>query len=339
MKIAICGDIHWCQYSSIMRDRGKNFSLRLEYLINSVNWFNKLSTENSCFANFYLGDFFDKAELNAEELSALSQIKWGGCSQYFLCGNHEMLSVDHTYSSAKVFNLLDIGEVLEKPQVFTLADTEIAILPYVLESNRKTINEYLPIKTNKKRILLSHNDIAGIQMGKFVSETGFTIDELETAADLVINGHLHNGEKISNKIINIGILCGMNFSEDALRYDHCAFIIDMDTLKIEVYENPYAFNFYKIDIANKKFPTFKDNSIVSFKCKESFVEELKNYIEKTPTIIKHRITIEPELLNKDTTEFNTEDLTVDHLARFRDYIHEKLGDSSIVNYEIGEICK
>ena len=109
MKIAICGDVHWSQYSSIIRKRGEKYSVRLENLINSVNWFNQLSTTNNCVANFYLGDFFDKAEMNAEEISALSKIEWSTGIQYFLCGNHEMVATDHKYSSAKVFDLIERG--------------------------------------------------------------------------------------------------------------------------------------------------------------------------------------------------------------------------------------
>ena len=37
MKIGIIGDLHWCQYSSIVRKRGEKYSLRLENCIHSVN--------------------------------------------------------------------------------------------------------------------------------------------------------------------------------------------------------------------------------------------------------------------------------------------------------------
>ena len=141
MKIAICGDVHWSQYSSIVRKRGEKYSVRLENLINSVNWFNQLSTANNCVANFYLGDFFDKAEMNAEEISALSKIEWSKGIQYFLCGNHEMIATDHKYSSAKVFDLIERGEVLDEPTILPFDNIEIGILPYILESNRKPLTD------------------------------------------------------------------------------------------------------------------------------------------------------------------------------------------------------
>lgn len=38
MKICAVGDIHWCDYSSIIRGRGEYFSHRLENCIKSINW-------------------------------------------------------------------------------------------------------------------------------------------------------------------------------------------------------------------------------------------------------------------------------------------------------------
>ena len=119
--------------------------------------------------------------------TTLSKIKWSTGIQYFLCGNHEMVATDHKYSSAKVFDLIERGEVLDEPTILSFDNIEIGILPYILESNRKSLTDYLPAKTDKKRLILSHNDIKGIQMGKFVSEAGFSIEELEANADLILN--------------------------------------------------------------------------------------------------------------------------------------------------------
>lgn len=340
MKIAICGDVHWSQYSSIIRKRGEKYSVRLENLINSVNWFNQLSTDNNCVANFYLGDFFDKAEMNAEEISALSKIKWSTCIQYFLCGNHEMIAADHKYSSAKVFDLIDRGEVFDEPTILPFDNIEIGILPYILESNRKPLTEYLPPKTDKKRLILSHNDIKGIQMGKFVSEAGFSIEELEADADLILNGHLHNGDKVSNKIINVGVLSGMNFSEDAFKYDHVAFIVDTDTLKVEVYENPWALNFYKIDAVNNvpNLHAIKQNAVITLKCNDSDAEYYKKQLNEMPNVLETRVIIQPtmQILNEEMTH---ETLTVDHLESFKTYILNNFENTKELIEELNEVLK
>ena len=74
MKIGIIGDIHFCEYSSILRTRGEEFSTRLENCIESINWAEETTADCDCI--IYLGDFFDKSSLNAAELSALRKIIW-----------------------------------------------------------------------------------------------------------------------------------------------------------------------------------------------------------------------------------------------------------------------
>ena len=76
MKLLVYGDPHWCQYSSIVRKQGEKYSVRLENLIKSINWVESTATEQGCECIINLGDFFDKSELNAEEITALNDVKW-----------------------------------------------------------------------------------------------------------------------------------------------------------------------------------------------------------------------------------------------------------------------
>ena len=101
MKVCICGDVHWCTYSSILRKRGIRYSLRLENLIDSVNWVIDTAASSGCTDLFFLGDFFDASVLTAEEISALSELKWNN-SVYtsFIVGNHEMGTSDLSFSTA-----------------------------------------------------------------------------------------------------------------------------------------------------------------------------------------------------------------------------------------------
>ena len=86
MKIGIIGDIHFCEYSSILRTRGDKFSTRLENCIKSINWAEDLT--RNCDKVIYLGDFFDKSSLNASELTAFSEINFNIVPHSFLVGNH-----------------------------------------------------------------------------------------------------------------------------------------------------------------------------------------------------------------------------------------------------------
>ena len=90
MKIGIIGDIHFSEYSSILRGRGQYFSQRLENCVTSINWAEEMTSD--CDQVVYLGDFFDKPSLNAEEITALNSIQWNDRYHRFLVGNHETFS-------------------------------------------------------------------------------------------------------------------------------------------------------------------------------------------------------------------------------------------------------
>ena len=340
MKVLIYSDPHYCEFSSIIRKRGSKYSLRIENIIRSINWLIDLARENTCHDIICAGDFFDSSSLNAAEISALKEIHWlDGQSHVFIPGNHEQGSVGHEYTSSDVFTLLETAVVHRSPSMFTIGNTEICLLPYIQEIDRQPIKEYFPDRSNKKRVIISHNDIQGIQMGSFISKSGFSIEEIEENCDLFINGHIHNGKKISNKIINIGNLTGQNFSEDAFNYDHVVFLLDTDTLKIEVYENPYAFNFYKLDCTGRDFSIFsklKNNSVITVKCLEEDSDTIKSLISSSPNIIESRVLIQ---VNKDTTTSEIEELKVDHLSQFKDYVLSNIGDSDIIRSELIEVLK
>lgn len=342
MKIGIIGDVHWCQYSSIIRRRGEKYSLRLENCIKSVSWAENLTEQLSCSFNVYMGDFFDKPDLNSEEITALKEIKWNNLPKYFLVGNHEIGSSNLSINSSNVFDSATCKHIVEKPESINIdSSTDIILLPYILENNRQTLPFYLQAfdSQSSTTILLMHNDIAGIQLGSFVSKQGFTTKEIQDSCDLCINGHIHNGGKIADKIFNIGNLTGQNFSENARRYNHVIFILDTDTLKIDVYENPVAFNFYKEDWS-EGIPfdrEFKPNSILTVQTSEDIFNEVRKFIENTPNIIESRVLVTPTVENNQETLY--EDLSIDHYREFETYILSNIDASEIAREEISYILQ
>lgn len=340
MKLAIYSDPHFCEYSSIVRKRGLKYSVRIENIIKSINWVIDLAKEQNCSEIICAGDFFDYSYLNSAEISALKEINWDKLPHRFLAGNHEQGEINHLYTSTDVFSLLDTGSVYKNPTSINYSDVEIFMLPYILESERKSLSEYIPNKVNKNRIIISHNDIKGLQMGSFISKNGFSIEEIESNCDLFINGHLHNGQRISNKVINIGNITGQNFGEDAFKYNHVAFILDTTNLRIEVFENPFALNFYKIDCTNRNFDVLsnlKNNSVITVRCLENDVSKIKELIECNKNIIESRVLIKVEEYHDSSIDVN--DLYVDHLSQFKSYILENLGSSDIIKEELEEVLK
>lgn len=346
MKILLYTDNHFSSYSSILRTRSDRFSTRLENQIQSINWAESLVKEYGCEKVIHLGDFFDKPDLNSEELTALKYINWSNVEHYFIVGNHEMGNQDLTFNSMNA--LSKVGKVINQPEVLNIYGCDIILLPYILGSEKLSItdiinNLYKDIPTTqevKNRIILSHNDLSGIRYGQYESKIGFNIEDITNNCDLFINGHLHNQQQISEKILNLGNLTGQNFSEDAQKYSHCAAILDTDTLQINLINNPYAINFYKFEILNDvdllKLDNCKDYSVLSIKTYQSIVDKIKQIINEKLNIICYRIVTIPEL-KENNQESIDQILKLDHIDQFRQYIRENLDHTDLLEDELSYI--
>lgn len=343
MKICIFTDSHWSAYSSILRRRGERYSMRLENLLKSISWVEELAQSHSCDSILCLGDFFDKSDLTSEELTALNQIQWCGIPHTYLVGNHEMGRSSLEYSSAHLFNLGHNSIVIDNQQNYVVGNTEICFLPYICEYGRGALAEYFTFQLPpERRIIFSHNDIKGIQMGTFLSTEGFDIDDIKQNCRLFLNGHLHNYTQYGN-IINIGNLTGQNFSEDATRYSHYAIILDTETFEIQYFENPYAFNFYKLDLTGqsdavieRQLTSVKSNSVITVKVDETKDKLVNSIIQANSNIIESRVILN---LISDETESKpvTVEIGTDHLSQFRDYIEAELGTSTFVLEELNKV--
>lgn len=351
MRICIYGDVHWSTTSSIIRSRGKQYSTRLENLIKSVNWSEELAEKYSCDAIVCLGDFFDKPVLNAEELSALLEVKWTkNKPHYFLVGNHEITLSTLEYNSTNALKSEDFI-IIDKPQRLTSYKTDILFIPYIIEENIKDIKDYwkdtemsnmMYTQEVKNSIIFSHNDLKNIQYGAWTSTNGFDIKEIENNCDLYINGHLHNGMFVNEKetILNLGILSGQDFKEDATKYSHLACILDTETLQMDFYENPHAFNFYKLEINKEsdidKLFKLKNNAVLTIKCEESLLQKVRDTINTLSNVVEQRIISyknmgvhEDDVTSTEKIELNA----VDHLKQFYTFIMDNV-DSTVVSRDI-----
>ena len=352
MRILIYTDCHFSQYSSIIRSRGERFSTRLENLIASLNWAESLVLTNKCDRVVCLGDFFDAPVLNSEEITALREINWSNVKHYFIVGNHESNTIDLRHNSTNSLNL-DNFEIISSPKRETIFGANLVFLPYIVEEDRKTLAEYnkmfslsdggmFTTQEYKKTIVFSHNDIKGIRYGKFESTEGFDIKDIEDNCHMFLNGHLHNCNFLndSETVLNVGNLTGQNFSEDAYNYSHFACVLDTDTMTLEFFENPFAFNFYKIDILNKsnlsKLNKLKNNAVVTIKCTEGLINELKETIKNVPNIVEHRIIVVPSE-GSSGEEVQVSLNEIDHLKQFNDFVIDKLGNTEIVRDELSKI--
>ena len=335
MKIFIYADPHWSQYGSILRQRGEKYSERLEHLIDSLNWVERTAEEQRCSKIVCLGDFFDKAELNAEELTALSEVMWSGnCEHIFLVGNHEMAIADSSISSAHILKFLPNSHVINNCLSVKEDNVTLTYLPYILEDKREPLSAYVG-SNDGYNVILSHNDLQ-IQYGMYKSSIGFTVEEIESSCDIFFNGHLHNKEVINDKIINVGNLTGQNFSEDANKYSHGAVIFDTDKKQYKYIENPYAINFYKFSY-NDRLGQIKNNSVISLSVPLSQKLEAEQYIKENTSIIASRIVVQAEKQKK--TDHTPKIESPNHIEQFIAYVTQTLGDNDVITNELKEVCK
>lgn len=356
-KILVYTDNHFTQYSSILRSRGIKYSRRLENQIQTVDWVEKLAQDSGCDEVICLGDFFDKEELNSEELTALQDIKWSELPNTFIVGNHESGLSSLNYSSTKALENKN-GTIISTPSLRCYDAEKVCILciPYITEEDRKSILEYrnkFKIPAGYKLIILSHNDIKGVQYGAFLSTKGFDIKDIEDNCDLFINGHIHNKSWLNNKktILNLGNVTGLNFSEDAALYPHQAAILDLNTLELTFVDNPYALNFYKLEIKNEqdieKLKTsnhLKSNAVLVVKCLDTLLGKLRDFIDNSDKqvidVLEYRmLTFKNEEEAAKGIVDNKLNNNADYLKQFNDFIIKNMGSSSIVVDELTEICK
>lgn len=223
-------------------------------------------------------------------------------------------------------------------------NVKLYMLPYILENDRKPLVSYFDTEDTGRRIVISHNDIKGIQYGSFMSQEGFSLDEIEQNCSLFINGHIHNGSFLNKgkTILNLGNLTGQNFNEDAYKYKHNICILNTDDLSLEFFENPHAFNFYKINIDTPKdlntLDNLKTNSVLSIKCSDDLTEDLKKKLDSCKNIVESRTVIYRKDINSSITE--ELDLTqTDYLNQFTNFMIEKLGKSDVLMQELTEVCR
>lgn len=337
MRVLIYSDVHISQDSSIVKSFGNKYSTRLEYIIKSLDWAEKLAIDEKCDAVFNLGDTFDKPIVNAMEATAIQDVKWNNLPHYILVGNHDSNVASLEYSSVSILKKLGFNIIND---LFYLKnkDSNFVFIPYILEDNRKPLKDYL---LSENDIVLSHNDLAGFNFGGFISKDGFKIDEIKKYCRLFLNGHLHNSTFVDKKILNVGNLCGQNFSEDASRYSHGCWLLDTDNMSLDFYENPYSLNFYKIDFPkdNHTLSGLKDNSVLMIKCERSLSSNLRNILDSLgDKIVSTRVLLyDKEVINSLDSNIKLE--KVDHLKQFTDFIHTTLGNTELINSELSEICK
>jgi len=353
LKALIYSDLHIAQTSSIVRDYCKEgdsfegFTTFLKQVAKTLIWVHETAKENDCKVMFNLGDTFDKPVISAMEASMLNKIRHEltDIPQYILVGNHDSDIMTLRMNVSSVMGGKH-SEVITSPLYWKIGNRDIFFLPYITEYQGQDLDKYLPQGIDRNELLiLSHNDIAGIQYGSYTSISGFKIRDIEDNCRLFINGHLHNQELISKKILNVGSVTGLNFSNDARRYAHGVWILDLETLEIEFIPNPHSLSFYKIDLDEGESLQHVDmlnNSVVHIRCFNKDITKVREEAEELKqqgVIHTYKIFLRVVKNLKGKTIATIKKDGVNHLEKFRQYVLENLENSEEMITLLNDILK
>ena len=304
-----------------------------------------MSKEKNCDLEVCLGDFCDRSDLTDEEISALREIKWNDIKKYFVVGNHESSQHELTFTTMQAIDNGNIS-IINRPTGVVIDDNTYYFIPYFIDSDRPSFKEMIDdmkVESRGKKIVFSHNDIAGINYAGFISKSGFNKEEIESSCDLFLNGHLHNGQKISDKIYNLGSFSAHNFTNDSFNYKYGAWILDTGDMSLEFIENPFSLNFYKLNIIEesdlKQLSKIKNNSVLSIRYSIHLANELESELSK----IKEKLIVTPRMMaireTADAAEIKIQDLRSNHLERLVTFCRQALDNSDILEAELAELCK
>ena len=337
-KIGLYADPHLSQSSSIIVGRQGEFTGRLENLIKSFEWMNNKFKEENVDIIVCLGDLTDRPDLTALEITALS--KCNVDEHYLIIGNHCRSDKDGNINSLSIYER-------------TLSESQ----PLVVDEDGNTLVHVLPYNSdiidlttlNHPKVILSHNDLKGYDFGNFIiSQNGYKITDILENCKLFINGHLHSGGWVFNdRILNLGVLSGINFSGCSGKWNPSIGILDLDTLKVDIIENPEAYKFKYTDCdtlpkLKKYLDSLKGSHyVLQIKVPKELADNARKLLSQSEKVEASRLLFITETSdNNENKEKPTLDTNINTYQRLRDFIdlqNKSKFDKKIVSDIINEL--
>lgn len=320
-KIGLYTDPHFSQSSSIIVGRRGEFTGRLSNLISSYEWMDKLFKEEKVDYVVCLGDVTDKPVLTSEEITAMSRCP-GLEAHKIILGNHCRSDKDGRINSVANYDTIDSPQWVDK-------DAGIYALPY-----NHDIVELKNIEP-KPRVILSHNDIKGYDLGGHISEEGYEIGDILENCELFINGHLHNGGwVVKDRVMNLGNLSGMNFSSCGGEWEPSVAILSINgnESSLQRYENPYAYRFKKEEFKTlTKLKGYLDNLpevgqyVLQVKVPDNLAQKSRKLLEQCDKVVASRILTYRKTTSakKDQGKVNLNSDSKDVYTKLKEFINSQ----------------
>lgn len=244
MKVLIFTDIHISPH--------KGSYQRLDDGLDVLEWVCQTALDNKIDTILFLGDLFQDRQkiqvLAYQKTFATFQkyqdrIKW-----YILLGNHDLWYLEKwDVSSVIPLSAINGVTVINEAKTIKIGEREFDWLPFV-KNPLKIITDKFPIKDRGNRILCAHIAIDKAKQNSFYHSSEISVefegDMVRIDKDyfkdwqLVLLGHYHTPQHLTDKIQYIGSPWQINFSE--ANQDKHIMILDLENLEMKYIKNDFS---------------------------------------------------------------------------------------------------
>ena len=252
MKSIITSDQHWHSFKEFDRltDEGKSY--RLSLYEKSHEFIRQYCQKNGITSWIDAGDIFHSREsISLPVLDAigrqLNHSKSIGIDMIFLMGNHDTHNKSGNITSLNV--LSQYGAVITKRCISKLNSIDSPLVHFIpWDESIQFVNS---INENEKTsLVVSHRMLKGAKSNNIILD-GESLEGLDDSKfDCALIGHVHEYQKIQDKVYYIGSLISNNFNDK--NQDKGFLVYDFELKKFERITNPHSPKYVPIKISTQK---------------------------------------------------------------------------------------
>lgn len=244
----------------------QNNSLWHDIALKWASWLKTDLEKKNISDIFILGDVYHyRDEVAVNTMHIVNQIfsLWKDFNITILVGNHDAYYKDNsTVNSLSLLNGKNKIRVIDTTQTFTLYGRTVTFLPWGAPLN----------DVPKSDVLFGHLEVESFKMNSYkLCDHGIKTQSLLDKAKLIMTGHFHLREERSYEkgtIIYVGNPYEMDYGDYNSKKGY--YILDIDTLKYDFYENKISPRHSKISVTelqqyregNKNIDALFNNNIV-----------------------------------------------------------------------------
>lgn len=253
MRIAITSDQHWHDYKEFSRLQEDGSSFRLSLYRKSLLFVDNYCKNNRIKTIIDAGDVFHSREnISTDVLDLLGQtLSEIETKMYFLKGNHDTGNKRGNVSTLNI--LSEFGTVINENKIISIDSngcySDECLINFIPWNDNDNFVDC--VNNNQKvNIVIAHRMLKGAKSNNIILD-GESISGLnKDKFDCAFIGHVHEYQKLEEKIYYIGSLTANNFND----IDQEKGFIVYDTVKktFERIKNPFSPIYKKIKISSKE---------------------------------------------------------------------------------------